>query len=171
LVGYPIVRVDDVLAYVRRLEQTLVDALAQIGVSARARADEGPDYTGVWVENRKIASIGVHVSHGVATHGFAINVQARALEPFSWVVACGLPGVTMTSIESEVGLRSVGDASAQTAIGGDHSPTLEGFAALAASSLAQRLGHERREITLAELEKCFVSPTSGPYVAGTLSVT
>jgi lipoyl(octanoyl) transferase len=162
LVGYPIVRVDDVLAYVRLLEQTLVDALAQIGVSARARADEGPDYTGVWVENRKIASIGVQVAHGVATHGFAINVQARALEPFSWVVACGLPGVTMTSIESEVGLR---------AVGAENSPTLEGFAALAASALAQRLGHEPREIALGELEKCFVSPTSGAYSAGTLSVT
>src|SRR5579859_530837 len=65
LVGYPIVRVDDVVAYVRLLEQALVGALAEIGITARARDDEDPDYTGVWVESRKIASIGVHVSRGV----------------------------------------------------------------------------------------------------------
>jgi lipoyl(octanoyl) transferase len=171
LVGYPIVRVDDVVAYVRLLEQTLVDALARIGVSARARPEDGPDYTGVWVENRKIASIGVHVAHGVTTHGFAINVQERALEPFSWVVACGLPEVSMTSIESEVALRAIGDGGAQNTIGAHHTPTLESFAAVAASSLAGRLGHEPREVTLDALEKCFVSPTSGSYSAGTLSVT
>src|SRR6201997_1105525 len=81
LVGYPIVAVDDVVAYVRRLEQTLVTALREGQIGARARDDEGPDYTGVWIENRKIASIGVHVARGVTTHGFAINVETRALEP------------------------------------------------------------------------------------------
>jgi lipoate-protein ligase B len=162
LVGYPIVRVDDVVAYVRLLEHALIDALAQIGVSARARPDEGPDYTGVWVQNRKIASIGVHVSHGVTTHGFAINVEARALEPFTWVVACGLPGVSMTSIESE---------RPENATGSELAPTLESFAALSAAALAQLLGHERREVSEAELAKCLVSPTSGAHSAGTLSVT
>jgi len=175
LVGYPIVRVDDVVAYVRLLEQTLVDALAQIGVSARARPEDGPDYTGVWVENRKIASIGVHVAHGVTTHGFAINVQERALEPFTWVVACGLPEVSMTSIESELTVAAIGDPNGRrTSIESydrAHSPTLESFAAVAAASLAHRLGDEPREVTLGELEKCFVSPTSGEYSAGTLSIT
>jgi len=67
LVGYPIVRIDDVLRYVRTLEQALVSALAEEGVSARARPEDGPDYTGVWVgDDRKIASIGVHVATLVA---------------------------------------------------------------------------------------------------------
>ena len=95
LVGYPIVAVDDVVQYVRTLEQALVAALLDEGVAARARPQDGPDYTGVWVEDRKIASIGVHVQRGVTTHGFAINVD-NDLSPFQWVVACGLPGVTMT---------------------------------------------------------------------------
>ena len=91
LVGYPIVRVDDVVAYVRTLERALVAALAEEGVEARARPDDGPDYTGVWVGERKIASIGVHVARGVTTHGFAVNVE-NDLQPFSWVVPCGLDG-------------------------------------------------------------------------------
>ena len=76
----------------RSLERALVAALAEVGVAARARPEDGPDYTGVWVENRKIASIGVHVQRGVTTHGFAINVD-NDLTPFQWVVACGLPDV------------------------------------------------------------------------------
>lgn len=138
LVGYPIVRVDDVVAYVRLLEQTLVGALSQVNISARARDQEGPDYTGVWVENRKIASIGVHVARGVTTHGFAINVQSRALEPFSWVIACGLPQVQMTAIESERG---------------DATVTLRDFGELAAASLAGALGHVAATVTHAKLEE------------------
>ena len=83
------------------------------GVEARSRHEEGADFTGVWVEDRKIASIGVHVSRGVTTHGFALNV-ANDLEPFSWVLACGLPDVEMTSLTREVGaLRSTGLACAR----------------------------------------------------------
>jgi lipoyl(octanoyl) transferase len=100
LVGYPIVRVDDVVAYVRLLEQALVAALSEESVAARARPEDGPDYTGVWVEDRKIASIGVHVARGVTTHGFAVNVE-NDLQPFSWVVPCGLEGVRMTSLIKE----------------------------------------------------------------------
>ncbi len=103
LVGYPIVGVADVVEYVRTLERALVAALSQEGVArARARPDEGPDYTGVWVENRKIASIGVHVARGVTTHGWAVNVE-NDLDPFSWVVPCGLHGVQMTSLIEETG--------------------------------------------------------------------
>src|SRR5580704_13438635 len=68
LVGYPIVRVDDVVAYVRALEGALVAALADEGVPARGRPEDGADFTGVWVDERKIASIGVHVARGVTTH-------------------------------------------------------------------------------------------------------
>jgi lipoyl(octanoyl) transferase len=100
LVGYPIMAVADVLAHVRTMEQAIVDALAGAGVAARARPQDGPDYTGVWVGERKIASIGVHVARGVSTHGFAVNVEDD-LEPFGWIVACGLPEVTMTSMQIE----------------------------------------------------------------------
>ena len=85
LVGYPIARVADVVAHVRAMERAMISALAEEGVAARSRTDEGPDYTGVWTGERKIASIGVHVRCGVATHGFAVNVD-NDLEPFSWVV-------------------------------------------------------------------------------------
>ncbi len=102
LVGYPIVPVDDVVAYVRTLERALVAALAEEGIAARARPEDGPDYTGVWIEDRKIASIGVHVAKGVTTHGFAVNVE-NDLQPFGWIVPCGLEGVRMTSLIKETG--------------------------------------------------------------------
>ncbi len=102
LVGYPIMRVTDIGFHLRMMEAAIVAALAQLGIEARSRCAEGIDYTGVWVEDRKIASIGVHVSKGVSTHGFAVNVT-NDLEPFSWIVPCGLPDVTMTSVEEELG--------------------------------------------------------------------
>jgi lipoyl(octanoyl) transferase len=100
LVGYPIMRVDDVLVFLRTMERSIIAALAEAGVEAQTRP--GKEHTGVWVEERKIASIGVHLSRGVSTHGFAVNVDLD-LAPFSWVVACGLPDVTMTSIAAEAG--------------------------------------------------------------------
>jgi lipoyl(octanoyl) transferase len=136
LVGYPIVRVDDVVAYVRLLERVLVAALAEEGVSARARPQDGPDYTGVWVEDRKIASIGVHVAHGVTTHGFAINIE-NDLQPFSWVVPCGLEGVRMTSLINETG-RGSGQMTC--------------FRRRAAFQLARALGRRQRLVSLARLE-------------------
>jgi lipoyl(octanoyl) transferase len=101
LVGYPIMRIDDVHRYLRTIEDAIVEALHEAGVHARSRHEEGIDYTGVWVQERKIASIGVHVSRGVTTHGFAVNVH-NDLEPFSWVIACGLPDVSMTSLAREL---------------------------------------------------------------------
>jgi lipoyl(octanoyl) transferase len=101
LVGYPIMGIDDIGRYLRTMEAAIVDALAVEGIEARSRAAEGIDYTGVWVDDRKIASIGVHVSRGVTTHGFAVNVD-NDLQPFSWVTACGLPDVRMTSIAEEL---------------------------------------------------------------------
>jgi lipoate-protein ligase B len=136
LVGYPIVRVDDVVAYVRTLERALVSALGDEGLSARSRPHDGPDYTGVWVEDRKIASIGVHVARGVTTHGFAVNVE-NDLQPFEWVVPCGLEGVRMTSIIKETG-RLAGQ--------------LRCFRRRAAWHVAQTLGHRQRLVSLARLE-------------------
>jgi lipoate-protein ligase B len=100
LVGYPIMGVTDIGLHLRTMEAALVSALGEEGIGARSRADEGPDYTGVWVGPRKIASIGVHVSKGISTHGFAVNID-NDLAPFSWVVACGLPDVAMTSLARE----------------------------------------------------------------------
>jgi len=100
LVGYPILRTADIIAYLRALEAGLIAALGDEGVQARRR--EGRDYTGVWVQDRKIASIGVHVSRGITTHGFAVNVD-NDMTPFTWAVACGLPGVAMTSLAAETG--------------------------------------------------------------------
>jgi len=102
LVAYPIVAVTDVVAYVRSLEAAIVSALARAGLPSRARTEDGPDYTGVWTGERKIASIGVHVQRGVTTHGLAVNVS-NDLEPFTWIDPCGLQGVQMTSLERELG--------------------------------------------------------------------
>jgi lipoyl(octanoyl) transferase len=100
LVGYPIVHVGDVMGYVRGMEHALVSALGEAGIEARGRSGEGREFTGAWTGDRKIASIGVHLSRGVSTHGFAVNVD-NDLAPFEWVVACGLPGVRMTSMAAE----------------------------------------------------------------------
>jgi lipoyl(octanoyl) transferase len=107
LVGYPIMRVHDIGAHLRKMEAAIVAALAEYGIEARSRCNEGIDYTGVWVKDRKIASIGVHVSRGVSTHGFAVNVT-NDLAPFTWIVPCGLPDVTMTSVAHELGHEPAG---------------------------------------------------------------
>jgi lipoate-protein ligase B len=100
LVGYPIMRVGDVPAFVATMEGAIVEALGEAGVSARPRSHEGREWTGVWAGDRKLASIGIHVSRGVSAHGFAVNVD-NDLAPFTWVVACGLPSVAMTSVAQE----------------------------------------------------------------------
>ena len=102
LTGYAIMRTDSALRFVRTMERGLVAALADEGIDARARPEDGTDFTGVWIGERKIASVGVHVQKGVTMHGFAVNVQ-NDLQPFNWVVACGLPDVQMTSLLKESG--------------------------------------------------------------------
>jgi lipoyl(octanoyl) transferase len=98
LVGYPIVGIGDVIEYVRTLERAVIAALADEGVEAGVR--EG--LTGIWVGERKIGSIGVHVARGVTMHGFAVNVDCD-LQPFEWIVPCGIDGVRMTSLLAETG--------------------------------------------------------------------
>ncbi|UGS33929.1 lipoyl(octanoyl) transferase LipB [Capillimicrobium parvum] len=102
LVAYPIMRVESAREHVARMERAIVAALADEGVPARGRSAEGPAWTGVWVGEAKIASIGVHVSRGITTHGLAINVD-NDLEPWSWIVPCGLPGVRTTSVAEQTG--------------------------------------------------------------------
>jgi lipoyl(octanoyl) transferase len=98
LVGYPIMRVASVPEYILTMEKALVAALGDAGLEAGTKL--GHKHVGVWVGERKIASVGVHISHGVSSHGFAVNVD-NDLDPFTWVVACGLPEVTMTSMAAE----------------------------------------------------------------------
>jgi lipoyl(octanoyl) transferase len=98
IVAYPIARITDVTAYVSAVERATVAALADEGVQAEVR--EG--LTGVWVGSSKIGSIGVHVSRGVTTHGLAINVDGD-LQPFEYIVPCGIEGVRMTSLLRETG--------------------------------------------------------------------
>ncbi len=102
LMGYPIIDLrrcgQDLHRYLRWLEQTLIDFLASYEISATRR--EG--LTGVWVDDRKIASIGVGVRHWITMHGFALNVCGD-LSPFAHIVPCGISDVTMTSVEKEAG--------------------------------------------------------------------
>lgn len=101
LVGYPIIDLErfkpDLHWYLRQLERSLIGALDRLGVSAR----QNPGLTGVWVADRKIASIGIHVKRWVTLHGFALNVTTD-LSLFDAVVPCGIPGVIMTSVANEV---------------------------------------------------------------------
>jgi lipoyl(octanoyl) transferase len=129
---------------VRTLERALVDALTQEGIRARARVQDGPDYTGVWVQERKIASIGVHVARGVTTHGFAVNVD-NDLAPFSWVVACGLPGVTMTSLAAEKHGRD-GDDRPPAA------PLMDGFRTRTVDCVARALARRPQIVSPARLQ-------------------
>jgi lipoyl(octanoyl) transferase len=101
LVGYPILDLGpqpDVGWYLRNLEACLIDVLADYGI--RAGRLEG--YTGVWLGDRKIAAIGVKVSQGITTHGFALNVSTD-LSFFSHILPCGIPDKGVTSMAAELG--------------------------------------------------------------------
>ncbi|MFP6879865.1 MAG: lipoyl(octanoyl) transferase LipB, partial [Roseibacillus sp.] len=105
LVGYPILDLRnygrDLHAYLRTLEEALVVTLADYEVTARRR--EG--LTGIWIGERKIASIGVGVRKWIAMHGFALNLTQECLEPFLATTPCGIDGVQMTSLYSETPKR------------------------------------------------------------------
>jgi len=102
LIGYPIVDLrrcgQDLHKYLRWLERLLIELLSEYGIAATQRES----LTGVWVKDRKIASIGVGVRHWITMHGFALNVCGD-LSPFSHIVPCGINNVAMTSIEMETG--------------------------------------------------------------------
>lgn len=100
LMGYPIIDLRhcgmDLHRYLRWIEQLLIDCLAAHNIAASRRES----FTGVWVSDRKIASIGVGVRHWITMHGFALNVRGD-LSPFAHIVPCGINNVTMTSMEKE----------------------------------------------------------------------
>lgn len=106
LVGYPILDLKrhrrDLHWYLRQVEELLIRALAGFGVSGERRQG----YTGVWIEDRKIASIGVHARDWVTWHGFALNVTTD-LRYFDLIVPCGIPAVRMTSLAGELSPREV----------------------------------------------------------------
>jgi lipoyl(octanoyl) transferase len=89
VVGYPILDLRewkrDVTAYVRAIEQVIIDALSDFGLAG----ERVPGMTGVWVDGAKIAAIGVHISRWVTSHGFALNVSTD-LSYFQYIVPCGL---------------------------------------------------------------------------------
>jgi len=102
LMGYPIIDLrrcgQDLHKYLRWLERLLIDLLSDYGITATQRGS----LTGVWVEDRKIASIGVGVRNWITMHGFALNVCCD-LAPFDHIVPCGIKNIAMTSMEKEIG--------------------------------------------------------------------
>jgi lipoyl(octanoyl) transferase len=132
LVGYPVIDLSpdrrDVRRYVRDLQETLVRTLAGYGIAAEPR--DGQEYIGVWAGEEKIASIGIHLSRWITTHGFALNVSTD-LSYFAGIIPCGLHQVRMTSIERLLG----------------RAPALSGIAAVYARCFAEVFG---RELVLAD---------------------
>ncbi len=115
LVGYPILdlrpRDRDVHRYLRDLEQALINTLQECDVPARRVAQKA----GVWVNDRKIASIGVRFSRWISSHGFALNVTTD-LSYFSHIVPCGMPTVTMTSVSQESSVAQESSVSQESSI-------------------------------------------------------
>ena len=111
IVGYPIIDLRewkrDVVAYVRSVEQTIIDALATFGIAAGRE----PGMTGVWVDGAKIAAIGVHISRWVTSHGFALNLSTD-LSYFKYIVPCGLskPVTSMRALGCAAARQEVVDA-------------------------------------------------------------
>ena len=101
LVGYPILDLKDhgkdLHAYLRTLEEALILALADFGVTARRR----DGLTGVWVNDRKIASLGVGVRKWISMHGFALNITEESLSGFAHITPCGIDGVAITTLYQE----------------------------------------------------------------------
>ena len=102
LVGYPILQLEperhDIRRYVHDVEEALLMTLDELSINAR----RDPVHRGVWVEDRKIASVGIRISKWVTSHGFALNVDTD-LSFFSLIVPCGISGCRMTSMSKELG--------------------------------------------------------------------
>ncbi len=105
LVGYPILDLRaakfTVTGYVERLEEIMIRTAAHWGVHAtRNRLNHG-----IWVDGRKLGSLGIAIRRGITFHGFALNVNV-SLEPFGWINPCGLQGVKMTSLEQQIARKA-----------------------------------------------------------------
>jgi len=104
LVAYPIINLKKrkigVKLYVEMVEKLISDTLTHYGLESHVPIKE----TGVWVEDRKIASIGIHVSRGVTMHGLAVNINTD-LSYFENIISCGIEGVKMTTLDKELGKK------------------------------------------------------------------
>jgi len=102
LVGYPIINLREnntgVRQYFRKLEKTIINALKEYEIQAYGYLD------GVWTKDKKICSIGIHVAHSIAIHGFALNV-CNDLSLFDCIRPCGLSSGTMTSVSQSLNRR------------------------------------------------------------------
>jgi len=127
LVGYPILDLKpdrmDVLRYLRDLEEVLIRVLTEFGIPGSRKNG----YTGVWIEDRKIAAIGVKISRWVTYHGFALNVSTD-LSAFDLIVSCGIRDVRVTSMERELG----------------YSPGIEEVVQMAANKMNQIFGGDQQ---------------------------
>jgi lipoyl(octanoyl) transferase len=143
LVGYPVIDLSpdrrDIRRYVRDLQETLVRTLAGYGIAAEPR--DGQEYIGVWAGEEKIASIGVHLSRWITTHGFALNVSTD-LSYFAGIIPCGLHQVRMTSVERLLG----------------RAPALSEIAAVYARHFAEVFG---RELVMADATSMAVAVGEG----------
>lgn len=147
LVAYPIVSLrpygDDVRGYIRRMERTMIATLGEWSVEAQVI----DGLAGVWTaggpppagEARKIGSIGIHINRGITTHGLAINVN-NDLQPFEWIVPCGIEAVRMTSLGRELGAEQDLDALATTLVERFGEIYSRQPVEIAASELASRVG-------------------------------
>jgi lipoate-protein ligase B len=145
LIGYPIVKLEgaerDVIRYLRRLEQVLIESLATLGIVGQRRVG----LTGVWVGLEKIASIGVSFRRWVSMHGFALNVTTD-LSFFDAIVPCGIVGCQMTSIAAQ-GLGAI---------------TSESFGQIAARQFAAVFGYQRILMASAAELSAVVDPARCP---------
>ncbi len=151
LVGYPIFNLSpdrrDIRRYVRDLQEVLVRVLAEFSIDAQIR--DGQELIGVWVGDEKIASIGVHLSRWITTHGFALNVTTD-LALFDGIVACGLDRVRTTSIERLTGAR----------------PTVPSVASVAARYFGEVFG-----CSMVEVNACLEGGACGLHSAVELAVS
>ena len=142
LVGYPIIdlkqHTQDLHWYLRQVEEALIVALSAVGLTAGRVAK----YTGVWIDDRKIASIGVHARDWVTRHGFALNVHTD-LSYFDLFVPCGIADVVMTSTARELGPAA---------------PTLERMASLTADAFGTVFALTPFETSRAELDAFVAAP-------------
>jgi lipoyl(octanoyl) transferase len=151
LIAYPILKLEgrdrDIHLYLRRIEQTMIDALAELGIAAGRRAG----LTGVWVGERKIGSIGVGLRRWITLHGFALNVCTE-LEYFDAMVPCGIAGCEMTSVACEIGREPGRESDGHADLGAATAAVQQSFAAV--------FGYERTASADADALWAHVDPTA-----------
>jgi lipoyl(octanoyl) transferase len=151
LIAYPILKLEgrdrDIHLYLRRIEQTMIDTLAELGIAAGRRAG----LTGVWVGERKIGSIGVGLRRWITLHGFALNVCTE-LEYFDAMVPCGIAGCEMTSVACEIGREPGRESDGHADLGAAAAAVQQSFAAV--------FGYERTASADADALWAHVDPTA-----------